>query len=74
MGETAMRAADILRRLKADPNHRSNLACGYGAHNFAPDTPHPGYKECRACGATYLADLEALAARVQAAREEVAGE
>lgn len=51
-------AARILRELKNRPGHSSSLACGYGAHDFERDKPYLGYKQCRACEAAYIVDLE----------------
>ena len=48
-------AARILRELRAaKPDW--NMACSYGAHDWAYNQPAPGYKSCitAGCGSVYL--------------------
>jgi hypothetical protein len=54
---TRDQAARLIRGLQRHPDHYARLACGYGVHDFAIDTPEPGYKQCRKCEATYAVPI-----------------
>ncbi len=52
--------AELIRDLRAQPDHKQRLACGYGAHVWSLNVPGAGLKRCSRpeCGATYTMSWE----------------